>query len=114
MTTENINILTNRQKLWLKIFMGLGVLTFAISVFTDPTRAWLNLLLSGYFLTGIGFCGMMMVAILFLYASVPIVFAVCLVNEGVILFCSNKSSLIAWFFFSRFSILVNEFVIAAV
>ena len=63
MTTENINILTNRQKLWLKIFMGLGVLTFAISVFTDPTRAWLNLLLSGYFLTGIGFCGMMMVAI---------------------------------------------------
>ena len=63
MTTENINILTYPQKLWLKIFMGLGVLTFAISVFTDPTRAWLNLLLSGYFLTGIGFCGMMMVAI---------------------------------------------------
>ena len=55
--------LTNRQKLWLKIFMDLGVLTFLIGVFTDPTRAWSNLLLNGYFLTGIGFCGMMMVAI---------------------------------------------------
>lgn len=63
MTIKNKNILSSRQKMWLKIFMGFGVLIFAFGVFTDPTRAWLNFLLSGYFLTGIGFCGMMMIAI---------------------------------------------------
>ncbi len=43
--------------------MVLGLLAFFIGLYFDPTRTWSNVLLSGYFLTGIGFCGIMMVAI---------------------------------------------------
>ena len=56
-------LLTKKQKVWLEIFMGLGVATFFVGLFMDPTRTWSNILLSGYFLTGIGFWGIMMVAI---------------------------------------------------
>ena len=55
-------LLTKKQKVWLEIFMGLGVATFFVGLFMDPTRTWSNILLSGYFLTGIGFCGIMMVS----------------------------------------------------
>ena len=37
MNEKNTIQLTNRQKLWLKLFMGLGALAFLVGVFTDPT-----------------------------------------------------------------------------
>lgn len=56
-------MLTSRQKIWLKFFMVVGVVTFLSGIFIAPTRTWSNFLLSGYFMTGIGFCGIMFVAI---------------------------------------------------
>ncbi|MFQ6677113.1 MAG: hypothetical protein ACE5D0_02230 [Fidelibacterota bacterium] len=62
-------LLTSSQKIWLKVFMALGVAAFIIGIVINPVRAWSNLLLSAYFLTGIGFCGMMLVAIHFVSNS---------------------------------------------
>lgn len=63
MNVHNQIKLTSRQKMWLKIFMAFGVVSFIIGIIINPTRAWSNFLLSGYFMTGAGFCGMMFVAI---------------------------------------------------
>ncbi|MBL7014603.1 MAG: hypothetical protein ISR83_09315 [Candidatus Marinimicrobia bacterium] len=62
MVINKISI-SNTQKLWMQSMMVLGVLAFFLGLYLDPTRTWSNVLLSGYFLTGIGFCGIMMVAI---------------------------------------------------
>lgn len=69
MVEENKFILTSGQKMWLKVFIALGAAAFFIGIFLQPVRAWSNLLLSAYFLTGIGFCGMMLVAIHFVSNS---------------------------------------------
>lgn len=63
MNEQNNIKLTSRQKSWLTFFMVLGAAAFLIGIKTEPVRTWSNLLLSGYFLTGVGFCGMMLVAI---------------------------------------------------
>ena len=47
--------------LWIVLIMG--GLGFMLGLNFSPARAWANLLLVAYFLTGIGFCGMMLVAI---------------------------------------------------
>lgn len=55
--------LTHSQKRWLRIFMVLGIISFVAGMIFIPERAWINLLLSGFFLTGLGFCGIMFVSI---------------------------------------------------
>jgi len=54
--------LGEKQKRWLKIFMAWGLLVFLWGLVSAPERSWLNLLLSGVFLTSIAFCGIMFVA----------------------------------------------------
>jgi len=69
MSVTNQVRLTSRQKMWLRIFIALAVVSFLTGIIIDPTRAWANFLLSGYFMTGVGFCGMMFVAIHFVSNS---------------------------------------------
>ncbi len=59
---KNLNISKNITK-WLAGFVFLGIIVLVYGMFLVPERVWSNILLNGIFLTCLGFCGIMFVAI---------------------------------------------------
>ncbi len=56
-------VISNSTKKWLIALIGFGFIAIASGMLVTPERVWSNILLNGIFLTGLGICGIMFVAI---------------------------------------------------